>query len=107
MLRNLRMHLRISAYMHLVDDRIVKGKEFVAARSGPIKSGIHYRALGHEGGAVTLVESEVVARLQLVAEQRRIPLQFAHVSVCMRVQQQLVRIKAMTGIGIVRPVYPE
>ena len=64
-------------------------------------------AFRHEGRRVALVEGEVVTRLHLVAEHGRIPGQVADVDAGVGVEQQLVRIEAVTLLRLVGPVDAE
>ena len=67
----------------------------------PGEGGIDDLGLLHVAGAVALVESRVVAGLQLVTEQRRPPLQRADDAACVGVEQKLVRIEAMAMVRLV------
>src|SRR5208283_5538052 len=61
--------------VNLVNDRFVPGDAQVAVRA-PVEGVINHYTLGHQAGAVALVEAEVGLRVtNLVAEQRIIPLQ--------------------------------
>src|SRR5688572_13688162 len=89
------MQFRITANMHLVDDRVVKRNAAAAALARPVEVWIDHCALGHEWSAIAFVECEIVAGLQLVAEERRIPPQLADVRESIRVEQELVWIEAV------------
>ena len=68
--------------VELINNRVVKRYADLAQHTltMPIEVGIDHYALGHERGAVALVEGGVVPRLHLVSKYGRIPLELADVS---------------------------
>ncbi len=92
--------------MGFVDDRVVPGDAAPAVFAAPVEIGIDDGAFRHEGRAVALVESEVISiGADGVAEHRGIPCEFAGVCARVGVEQELVRIEAMSGLGLERPVH--
>ena len=71
----------------------------------PGEGGVDDAGLQHEGRAVALVEGQVVAGLDLVAEQRRVPLELADHLLGVGIEQQLVGIEAVAGRGLVGAVH--
>src|SRR5262249_29897719 len=61
-------------------------------------------ALGRVGCAVAMVEGEVVAGLHFVTEDRGMPGELAEVRLSVRIEEELVWIEAMTGLGLVGSV---
>jgi hypothetical protein len=104
-LRDSRMQLRVTAHVRFVDDRSIPRDERLVALL-PIKVRIDDDALGNERRAVALVEREVIAfRADGVAETGRVPTQLADELARVRIEQELVRIEAMTLFGLVRSVH--
>ncbi|MNU90348.1 hypothetical protein D3C71_802130 [compost metagenome] len=101
----LRMQHRQPAHVGFVDHRIFPGhaRRTVAP---PGERRIDHRALGHERCAVAFVEAQVLVTMAHgVAEQRRRPLQLAHHLPGVGVQQQLVAVETVPGLGRVRAVH--
>ena len=68
----------------------------------PVEVRVYHHAFRHEGRAVALVKTEIVVRMpDRVAEQRAIPGQLAVMGARIGVEQQLVRVEAVAGIGLV------
>ena len=70
----------------------------------PGESRIDHAAARHERRAVALVEGQIVAGLQLVAEHGRIPVEIADDGLGVRIEQELVRIETVAVGGLIRPV---
>ena len=69
----------------------------------PIEIGVDYNAFRHEGRAIAVIKSKIVSALHLVAENGGIPRQRRwHGRV--HNEQQLIGIKAMTGVGLIGAV---
>ena len=60
---------------------------------------------GMNGALSRSSKVSVVGRFHLVAENRRIPLQFAEVRAGVGIEQQLIRIESMAIVRIVGPVH--
>ena len=74
----------------------------------PVEVGIDDGAFRHETRAVPLVEGQVVPLgADGVAEHGGVPDELAGVGARIRVEQELVRIEAMSGLGLERPVSAE
>src|SRR6185369_16475200 len=71
----------------------------------PTESRIDHAAFRQERRAVALVEGPVVTCLHLIAEQRRVPAQFADHGLGARVEQQLVGIETVARLRLIRPVH--
>ncbi len=94
--------------VRLVNDRMVPGDAAPSIITAPVEVGIHDCAFGHEGRAVPLVEGQVVPLgADRVAEHGGVPDELAGVGARVRVEQELVRIEAMSGLGLERPVGAE
>ena len=74
-------------------------------RRAPGEGGVDDAALEIERRAVALVEGQVIAGFDLVAEQRRVPLQLADQLLGVGIEQELVRIEAVAGRGLVRAMH--
>ncbi len=85
----------------LVDDGLVPVHIVPCGLGLPIEIGIDHHAFRHEGRAVALIEGEVVAALHLVAEHGRIPCQRAGMGARIGIEQQLVGVEAMAGVGLI------
>ena len=111
MLGHMRMQLRESPNVGLIDDRAVPGGHADTGLALPVEVGVDDHALGHERRAVALIEAQIVVLgADGVAEDGVIPLQLADVAAGIRIEQQLVRVETMPGIGLVgtmhaQPVY--
>src|SRR5260370_41506700 len=70
----------------------------------PIEIRVDDDAFRHERGAVALVETLVIGRFHLVAEDRGIPFQVAEMTAGIGIEQELVRIEAVPRLGLVRAV---
>src|SRR5580704_3392703 len=79
------MQLGEAAHMRLIKDRVIPGHRATLLLLSPIEVGIDDNAFGHERRAVTLVEARIVARLHLIAENRRVPLQLAEMPFGVRI----------------------
>jgi hypothetical protein len=98
------MQLRIAAHMHFIDDRALPR----SARGPVVAPGegwVDDPAARHEGGAVSLVEGQIIATFLAVAEHRGVPVEATEDRLRIRVEQQLVRVEAMAVSRIVRPVH--
>ena len=99
--RNVRVALREALDVRLVDDRI---GVLVIRRAvvGPVEVRVDHHRLGHAGGGVVVVAAVGIS--EVVAEQRLVPLKGAVDGLRIRVDQQLVRVAAEPGVGLVRAV---
>ncbi len=108
LLRHSRMPLREASHVSLVDDRVVPGNTAGTRLAFPVEVRIDHHALGNEGRAVTLVEREIVAfGPDRVAEAFGRPLQLTDVRAGVGIEQQLVGVESMPGLGLVRPVHSQ
>ena len=86
--------------MHLVEDSPLPGR-LRLARVTPCEGGVDHPALLHEGSTIALIERLVlVGMTELVAEEFRAPAQPSDQSLGIGVDQELVRIEAMAGVGL-------
>ena len=95
---------RQAAKMRLIDHRIGPGdvRRPVVA---PIEAVVGDHRFEHPGRAVAPIERKIGAsRMEAVAEQRVRPFELAGERFRIRVEQQLVRIEAMAGAGVVRAI---
>ena len=91
--------------MRLVDDGLVH-RPRRRPLAPPGEGRVDHHALEHEGRAVALVEGEVLVRVaDAVAVERVVPAQLAGELLRIGVQQQLVGIEAMAGVGLVGAVH--
>ena len=101
------VELRKAFDVHLVDDRLVP-RNLRAPLGPPGEGRIDHPGLRDEGRAVAHVERQVlVLRANGVAEQGIVPFQGADELLRIGVDEKLVRIEAMAGIRLIRPVNPE
>jgi hypothetical protein len=98
------MALAQSAHMGFVQDGVLP-RHPPLRRAAPGEGRIDHAGLHHKGGAVAVVESEVVAGFDPVAEQRRVPLDVADHLLGVGIDQQLAGIEAVTGRGLIRAVH--
>ena len=85
----------------LVDDRlVVRDAEVVVAV--PVEERVDDHAHHHVRRGVLVVDGVRLA--QVVGEQRRVPVDLAVHGLGVRVQEQLVRVEPVAGVGVVRPV---
>ena len=98
------MLLRVALDVQFVNDGVVPRERLVIARSRPVEARIDDRAFRHERRAVPLVERQIVPRFHLIAEERGIPGKLADMRARIRIEQQLVRIEAMSRLRLVRAV---
>ena len=72
----------------------------------PVEIRVDDHAFRHEGRAVPLVETEIVVRMpDRVAEQRGIPGQLAVMGARIGIEQELVRVETVAGLGLVGAVH--
>ena len=88
-----------AAYVGLVEDRLLP-RDLGAAVAQPGERRIDDHAFRHVGRAVPFVERQVVAGLHLVAEHLGAPNQLTNMPFGIRVEQQLVSVEAVPGLGI-------
>ena len=94
-----------AAQVGLVDHRGVPGHAH-RLLLGPGEGGVDDLGLGHVGRAVALVEGQVAVLVaDGVAEQRLGPAQPAHQLAGIGVDQQLVGVEAVAGVGLVGAVH--
>src|SRR6185312_2254426 len=94
-----------AAQMGLVDDRAIPGDGAAARLALPVEIGVDDDAFVHVRLAVALVESRVVPAFHAVAEHCRMPLEVAEMAAGIGVEQQLMRVEAVAGGGLVGTVY--
>src|ERR1700722_7609778 len=92
--------------MHLVNNRVIPRDPLTTARTRPIKTGIDDHTFGHKRSAVPLVESEIINRFHLITEYRRVPMKLAGMRTSIWIQEELVSIEPMPGLGSICPVNP-
>src|ERR1700732_2943129 len=95
------MKLGVSAEMELVNNRVLPPPRSAAGLALPVEIGVDDDAFRHERRAVALVESRVVARFQLISENRRAPFQIAEMPAGRRGEHELVGMKAVPGTRLV------
>ena len=104
---NAGVELGEALYMHLVGDRALP-RHHGMGRRAPGEGRIDDPAFGHQMRAVLVVEGQVlVGMVELVAEQLRTPFQVAHQLLGIGVDQQLVGVEAVAGLGLVGAVDAE
>ena len=105
LLRHGGMQLGEAAHMGLVEDRAAPTAPRRLRSRPQVKAGSMTRQLGMNGALSRVVEGQVVAGLELVAEQRRVP--FSSPTICpgVGVEQQLVRIEAVAFLRLVGAVH--
>src|SRR5215831_5319865 len=87
--------------VHLVGDRHFPGDRGTALAS-PSEGGVDHPAFRNKGGAVPLVKAEVlVGMVEGVGEQLRAPFEAANELLGVGIDQQLVRVEAVSGFGFV------
>src|SRR5215469_1249016 len=91
--------------MKLVYDRMVPRDGAAAGLPLPVEIRVDDDAFRHEWRAVALVESRIVARFELISENRRVPFQIPEMSARIRVKHQFVGIEAVSGGRFVGPAY--
>src|SRR5438067_3762011 len=101
------MQFRVTAHVHLIQDRVIPGHALVVPRARPVKCRIHDRALWNARRAVAFIERQVVIRFHLVTEDGWIPFQFSDVCTGIRIQQELIRVEAMACFRLVRTMHAE
>jgi hypothetical protein len=91
-----------------VDDRLVPRHVAPTIFAAPIEVGIDHNGPGHERSAVALIHGQIPAFTpEPIAENRWVPHKLAGMGARVRVKQELVRIKSVTCLGLVRTVRPE
>src|ERR1700722_1306745 len=90
------MMLGVAAHMQLIDDRTLPSGTRWAVFS-PGEGRIDDPASRHERGTVAVVECQVVAGLELVAKNRRIPIEIADHRLGVRVEQELVVVEPVAA----------
>ena len=98
-----RMALGQPAHMRLVDDGVLPGD--APPPVAPGEGRVDHAGLHRVGSAVALVEGRVVAALDLIAEQRRVPLDMADHLLGVGIDQQLVGIEAVACRRLVGTVH--
>jgi hypothetical protein len=91
-------------HVGLVDDGALP-RDAGAALAAPGEGRVHHAAFLDEPRAVALVEGQVVARFQLVAEDLRAPDQVADDGAGIGVEEELVRVEAVAGVRRMRAVH--
>ena len=101
LLRHLLMTHGEAPDVHLVDDRQFP-RDGGTALASPSEGGVDHPAFRNKGGAVPLVEAEVlVGMVEGVGEQLRAPFEAANELLGVGIDQQLVRVEAVSGFGFV------
>ena len=94
--------------MRLVDDGVRPGDVSAPIFAAPIEIRIDDHRLGHEGGAVALVEGQVIPLgADRVSENSGIPCQLPRVGPGVRIEQQLVGVEAVAGLRLERTMHPK
>ena len=103
--RHVRVALRVSAHVHLVDDPLV-AREVRMAVVAPAERRVDHLAAGHGGGVVAPVEGQVLALLpDGVAVVGVAPAHVAHDAARVGVEEELVRVEAVPLLGLVGAVH--
>src|SRR5688572_21238270 len=106
MLRHSGMTLRESAYVRLINNRVLPRDEVLSPFAVPVEVRIDHYALRYERRAVSRIEAEIFVFVpDGVAETGVVPLQRAGMGPRARVEQQLVGVEAMSCIRLVWPVH--
>src|SRR6516165_7291670 len=92
-LRKFGVELGKSTQVKLVDDRVLPRDKAAFRLPLPIEIRVDDNAFRHEGRAVALVEGGIVARFQLIPEDRGVPLQLAEMPAGIRVEHEFVGIE--------------
>src|SRR5260370_9126752 len=92
-------------YVEFITDRVVPWGTPRTVVS-PRERGVDDEASGHTGRAVALIGCEILARVDSIAEQSVAPFDRAHNLLCVRIQQQLIRVEAQAFFRIVGPIQP-
>ncbi|BCW49297.1 hypothetical protein StoSoilB13_16390 [Arthrobacter sp. StoSoilB13] len=102
-LGNFRVQLGKSLDVGLVDDRLVVRnlQEFVAV---PVEEGVDDHAQHHVRCGVSVIPGVRVPHV--VGEQGRVPIDLTMDGLGVRVQQQLVGVEPLAGVGVVGSVHP-
>src|SRR5215203_2604810 len=105
--RHRRVEHRVALDVGLVQNRTLPGN-LRASLFAPGKGRVDHTAFGHEGSAVALVKRKVALRRPYcVPEQRGVPYELADDLLGIWVQQELVRVEAMSfcrGVGTVHAI---
>ncbi len=95
-----------TAYMQLINQRIAPGGVWPAVIA-PEKGAVHYLTLGHTRGAIAGINAQILsATAQPVTKLCIAPLHRAGDSLCIGIEQQLVRVKSMPFFRTVRAMHP-
>src|SRR5262245_27376225 len=99
------VQLRKAANMCLINNGPIPTDGVSRGVIVPVEAQIGYRAFRYKGCAVPLIERQVVAGLQLVPEDCRMPGYCADMRCGIRIDEQLMGIEPMTGIRLVWTIY--
>src|SRR6266849_3219213 len=92
-------------YVEFINDRVVPwGTQRTVV--APRERGVDDAASGHTGSAVAPIGCEILASADSIAEQSVAPFDRAHNLLCVRIQQQFIRVEAQAFFRIVGPVHP-
>src|SRR5438105_9368141 len=99
--RQCAVELGEAAEMELVNNRVLPRDAAARGLALPIEIRVDDYAFRHERRAVAFVEGRIVARFELISENRWVPFQIAEMSARIRVEHQLVGIEAVPRGGLV------
>src|SRR6266849_6030447 len=92
-------------YVEFINDRVVPwGTQRTVV--SPRERGVDDAASGHTGRTVAPIGCEILACADSIAEQSVAPFDRAHNLLCVRIQQQLIRVEAQAFFRIVGPIQP-
>src|SRR5215211_6596805 len=91
--------------VELVDHRVVE-RRVGAAVVAPGKGAVDDDPLGHAPGVVLLVPHQVVPTPQRIAEDRSIPIDSTCQRSCVRIDEELGPVEAMSGLRLPRAIDP-
>jgi hypothetical protein len=102
--RNGRVLFGITPDVSLIDDRPVPRNRVPPRLTSPVEIVINDDTFWNERGAIPFIKSEVILGLKFVPENRWIPLHAADVGMGVRIQYELIGIKSMPGVRLIRSV---
>jgi hypothetical protein len=92
-------------HVQLVEDRLIPGHGTPSVLTPPIEIRIDDDAFCHVRRTVALVERQIISGFHLISEHCRVPLQGTCMGARIGIKDELVRIKAVTGVWLVRTVH--
>src|ERR1700739_787392 len=96
------MLFREAAQMELVNNGVVPRNPLLTTLLRPFESWIDNNTLRHEWRAISFVKCEIIHRLHFVPENRWVPFQVSGMRAGVGVEQQLVWIKSMPFVWLIR-----